>query len=74
VFELNLKIPLDDPIKKLVKIANKCVIAEKTKRYAIKLMVDIIKKGLSAGKNPLGLAGAVLYVSCKNYNEGCYSV
>ncbi len=69
MFELDLKIPLDDPIKKLVKIANKCKISEKAKRYAIKLMVEIIKKGLSAGKNPMGLAGAVLYVSCKNYNE-----
>ncbi|MDP8906172.1 MAG: transcription initiation factor IIB [Thermoproteota archaeon] len=69
MFELDLKIPQDDPIKKLVKIANKCQITEKAKRYAMKLMVEIIKKGLSAGKNPMGLAGAVLYVSCKNYNE-----
>ncbi len=69
MFELNLKIPLDNPIKKLVKIANKCKITEKSKRHAMKLMVEIIKKGLSAGKNPMGLAGAVLYVSCKNYNE-----
>jgi transcription initiation factor TFIIB len=69
MFELDLKIPQDDPIKKLVKIANKCEISEKAKRYAMKLMVEIIKKGLSAGKNPMGLAGAVLYVSCKNYDE-----
>lgn len=69
MFELDLKIPQDDPIKKLVKIANKCQITEKSKRYAMKLMVEIIKKGLSAGKNPMGLAGAVLYVSCKSYNE-----
>ncbi len=69
MFELYLKIPLDDPIKKLVKIANKCKIMEKAKRYTMKLKVEVIKKGLSAGKNPMGLAGAVLYVSCKNYNE-----
>lgn len=69
LFELDLKIPQDDPIKKLVKIANKCKISEKAKRYAMKLMVEIIKKGLSAGKNPMGLAGAVLYVSCKKYDE-----
>lgn len=69
MFELDLKIPQDDPIKKMVKIANKCHITEKAKRYAMKLMIEIIKKGLSAGKNPMGLAGAVLYVSCKNYNE-----
>jgi transcription initiation factor TFIIB len=69
MLELDIKIPQDDPIKKLVKIANKCKISEKAKRYGVKLMVEVIKKGLSAGKNPMGLAGAVLYVSCKNHKE-----
>ncbi|MBA3978264.1 MAG: transcription initiation factor IIB [Nitrosopumilus sp.] len=69
MFDLDLKIPQDDPMKKLVKIANKCKITEKAKRYAIKIMAEIIRKGMSAGKNPMGLAGAALYVSCKNYDE-----
>ncbi len=69
MFELDLKIPQDDPIKKIIRIANKCRISEKSKRYAVKMMVEIIKKGISAGKNPMGLAGAVLYISCKNHNE-----
>lgn len=69
MFELDLKIPLIDPIKRLIKISNKCNISEKTKRYAVKLMGDILKKEISAGKNPMGLAGAVLYVACKNCGE-----
>ena len=69
IVELDLKIPQDDPIKKIIKIANKCGISEKAKRYAMKMMVEIIKKEISAGKNPMGLAGAVLYTSCKNYGE-----
>lgn len=69
IVELDLKIPQDDPIKKIIKIANKCGISEKAKRYAMKMMVEIIKKEISAGKNPMGLAGAVLYTSCKNYSE-----
>jgi transcription initiation factor TFIIB len=69
MFELDLKIPQDDPIKKIIKIANKRGISEKTKRHAIKTMVEIIKRGVSAGKNPMGLAGAVLYMSCKKYGE-----
>jgi transcription initiation factor TFIIB len=69
MIELDLKIPQDDPIKKIIRIANKCRISEKAKRYAMKMMVGIIKKGISAGKNPMGLAGAVLYISCKNHNE-----
>src|SRR5919107_1727532 len=51
MFELDLKIPQDDPIKKIIKIANKRGIWEKTKRHAIKTMVEIIKRGVSAGKN-----------------------
>jgi transcription initiation factor TFIIB len=69
MFELDLKIPQDDPIKKIIRIANTCRTSEKAKRYAMKMMVEIIKKGISAGKNPMGLAGAVLYISCKNHNE-----
>jgi transcription initiation factor TFIIB len=69
MFELDLKIPQDDPIKKIIRIANTCRASEKAKRYAMKMMAEIIKKGISAGKNPMGLAGAVLYVSCKNHNE-----
>ena len=69
MIELDLKIPQDDPIKKIIRIANKCRTSEKAKRYAMKMMAEIIKKGISAGKNPMGLAGAVLYISCKNHNE-----
>ena len=69
MFELDLKIPQDDPIKKIIRIANTCGTSEKAKRYAVKMMAEIIKNGISAGKNPMGLAGAVLYVSCKNHNE-----
>ncbi|HYO06813.1 MAG TPA: TFIIB-type zinc ribbon-containing protein [Phototrophicaceae bacterium] len=69
IVELDLKIPQDDPIKKIIKIANKCGISEKAKRHAMKMMAEIIKREISAGKNPMGLAGAVLYVSCKNYGE-----
>ncbi len=33
-------------------------------------MHDIIKSGISAGKDPMGLAVAVLYVSCLRTEEG----
>jgi transcription initiation factor TFIIB len=68
--ELDLKMPQVDLMRIIVKIANKCGISEKAKRYAIKMMAEIIKKEISVGKHPLGLAGAVLYMSCKNYDEG----
>jgi transcription initiation factor TFIIB len=68
--ELDLKMPQVDLMRIIVKIANKCGISEKSKRYAMKMMAEIIKKEISVGKHPMGLAGAVLYMSCKNYDEG----
>ncbi len=69
VLELDLKVPLIDPAKYVAKIANKAKISEKTKRIAIDTMEEIVKREISAGKNPMGLAAAVLYVSCLRNNE-----
>src|SRR5919112_6232299 len=69
IIELDLKIPLLDPIKCIIRIANNAKISEKTKRLAINIMHDIIKKEISAGKDPMGLAAAVLYLSCLKTDE-----
>jgi transcription initiation factor TFIIB len=69
VRELDIKVPLIDPARYIAKIASKTRINEKTQRIAIETMKDIIKKEISAGKNPVGLAAAVLYRSCLNNNE-----
>jgi transcription initiation factor TFIIB len=69
VVELDLKVPMIDPKRNMVRIANKCGISEKTKRYAIKIMDTILTKGASAGKDPMGLAAAILYLSGKHYKE-----
>src|SRR5918993_4248986 len=69
IIELDLKIPLVDPIKCIIRIANNAKISEKTKRLAINIMHDIIKKEISAGKDPMGLAAAVLYLSCLKTDE-----
>jgi transcription initiation factor TFIIB len=67
--ELDLKMPQVDLMRIIVKIANKCGISEKSKRYAMKIMNEITKKGITVGKHPMGIAGAVLYFSCKNFGE-----
>jgi transcription initiation factor TFIIB len=69
IMELDLKIPLVDPIKCIIRIANNAKISEKTRRQAIDIMHDIIKSGISAGKDPMGLAAAVLYLSCLKTDE-----
>jgi transcription initiation factor TFIIB len=69
VLELDLKVPMIDPMKCVVKVANKAKLSEKTKRQAINIMHDIIKSGVSAGKDPMGLAGSVIYMSSINTGE-----
>lgn len=60
---LDLKIPQQDPMKCVVKLANKVKLSEKTKRYAVEIMNNVIREELSAGKDPMGLAASVLYLS-----------
>ena len=62
--ELDIKVPLIEPSKYISRIANKAAISEKTKRIAVATMEEITKNELSAGKNPVGLAATVLYLSC----------
>jgi transcription initiation factor TFIIB len=69
ITELDLKMPMVDPLKGIVKIANKCEVSEKTKRYGIKIINNITNNSVSAGKNPMGLAGAALYLACKYHKE-----
>jgi transcription initiation factor TFIIB len=69
VMELDLKIPLVDPLKCIAKVANKASLSERTKRTAIDIMKGVTKSGISAGKDPMGLAASVLYLSCLNTGE-----
>jgi transcription initiation factor TFIIB len=66
-FELDLKMPVIDPIRCIAKVANKSKLSEKTKRQAAEIMNIVTKKEFSAGKDPMGMAASVLYLaSLKN--------
>jgi transcription initiation factor TFIIB len=52
-----------DPMKCIVKIANKANLSETITRLAMNMMTQIIQRGISAGKNPMSLAATVLYIS-----------
>jgi transcription initiation factor TFIIB len=69
VLELDIKVPSVDPMKCIVKIANKAKLGEKTQRMAMSTMSDLINKEISAGKDPMGLAATVLYLSCLTNSE-----
>ena len=60
---LELKIPQQDPMKCIAKVANKVKLSEKTKRQAVEIMSNVMKEEISAGKDPMGLAASVLYLS-----------
>lgn len=69
VSELDLKVPLIDPVRCLVKLANKMGVSEKVKRYGIDYMKQVIDSNISAGRDPMGLAATVLYISCQTYGN-----
>ena len=60
---LDLKIPPTDPMKCIAKVGNKLKLSEKTRRKAAEIMSNVMKEEISAGKDPMGLAAAVLYLS-----------
>jgi len=69
VMELDLKIPMIDPMKCIVRVANRANLSERTKRIALNIMKDVTKSGMSAGKDPMGLAASVLYLACLRTSE-----
>jgi transcription initiation factor TFIIB len=73
LIELDIKVPLVDQIKCIAKVANKANLSEKTKRQAISIINEVRRKdneiSYSAGKNPMGLAATILYLSCIKNGE-----
>jgi transcription initiation factor TFIIB len=69
VLKFDLKMPSIDQMHYLVRLANSTGVGEKVKRHSIRIMNEIIKKELSAGKDPMGLAAAVLYLICQLYGD-----
>ncbi|MFL6402781.1 MAG: transcription initiation factor IIB family protein [Nitrososphaeraceae archaeon] len=73
LIELDIKVPLVDQIKCIAKVANKANLSEKTKRQAISIINEVRRKdneiSYSAGKNPMGLAATILYLSCLKTGE-----
>jgi transcription initiation factor TFIIB len=69
VKELDLKMPVTDSVQCVARIASKIGIQEKTKRFAIKVLKVAQANEASAGKDPMGLAAAALYLSCVKNGE-----
>ena len=67
--QLEMIMPVIDPIKCIAKIANKAKLSEKSKRMAIDIMKDLVNTEASAGKGPMSLAATILYLSCLRNDE-----
>jgi transcription initiation factor TFIIB len=69
MLEFDYKVPNIDPVKCIAKVANNTNLSEKTKRHAINIMQKVTENEISAGKDPMGLAATVLYMSCIKTGE-----
>jgi transcription initiation factor TFIIB len=69
VLGLDLKIPLIDPVRCLVRLANKTGVSEKLKRSAIDYLKQVKDSNISAGKDPMSITATVLYLTCLHYDD-----
>ncbi len=67
--ELELKMPVVDPVKGVSRIASIAKLTEKSKRKAIDILEKAKKLGIVAGKDPMGIAAAALYLACISTGE-----
>lgn len=62
--KLEVSIDPCNPSEFVTKIAHEAKISEKVQRDALKMLLRLCQQGTSAGKNPMALAAATLYLSC----------
>ncbi len=67
--ELDLRMPVTNSVQCVARIASRIGIAEKTRRFAIQVLKNAQDNEVSAGKDPMGLAAAALYLSCVKTGE-----
>lgn len=67
--ELNVSIPIADPLTYISKVAMKAEISGKSQGRAIEILRKARHKRVATGKDPLGIAAAVLYIACLQNSE-----
>lgn len=63
VSNMDLKVPMLEPAMYVVKVANNTKISERTKRKAVAIIHEAQRRGVSVGKDPMGIAASVLYLA-----------
>ena len=67
--ELDFHMPVADPLTYVSKIAEKNGVSGKTQGAAIQILREARRKRAAAGKDPMGLAAAALYIACLQNSE-----
>jgi len=67
--ELDVQMPIADPLNYVSKIAENTGISGKTQGLAIQILRQAKKKRAASGKDPMGLAAAALYIACLQNDE-----
>jgi len=67
--EMNLKMPIDDPMKFVPSIASKLNLRRDTETHAIEILRKARKLHGLSGKEPRGIAAASLYKACLENND-----
>ena len=62
--ELEIRMPMADPIRCVPKIGSRINIDEKTQQTAIDILHKAEEKKAIAGKDPMGIAAAAIYIAC----------
>lgn len=66
---LEIHPPIIDPITFVSKIADKAVISQKAQGLAVEVILEAEKKRILAGKDPMVIAAAALYLICLQIGE-----
>jgi transcription initiation factor TFIIB len=67
--ELEFHMPVSDPLTYVSKIAEKNGVTGKTQGAAITILRNAKQQRFSAGKDPMGMAAAALYIACLQNGE-----
>jgi len=67
--ELDIQMPVANPLTYVSKIAETIGISGKTQGIAIQILREAREMRAVAGKDPMGLAAAALYIACLQNNE-----
>lgn len=67
--ELDVHMPVADPLTYVSKIAEANGISGKAQGVAIAILREARRKRVAAGKDPIGLAAAALYIACIQHDE-----